>query len=104
MSIELCACRECLCGGGVRMYHAPVACNVNAAAEPDALEATHIVEEFYQASGACRATDQAVMQANRQQPGVFCTLLIQQVKGIPQVLKEVVSLGKAVALIAAVVV
>jgi len=43
------------------MHLLPVPRDVNPAAEPDPLDAPHIVEEFYQARGTRRATDQAVL-------------------------------------------
>ena len=90
--------------GGVRVYLPPVLGNVNAAAEPHPIVAAHMVEEFYQASGACWTADQAVVQANGHEPGVLRALFVEQVKGIPHILEEVVCLGKTMTLITAIVV
>ena len=43
--------------GGVRMHLSPVASNVDATAEPDAIETAHIVQEFDQPHGTRRAAD-----------------------------------------------
>src|SRR5262249_40662181 len=86
------------------MHLSPMARDVTTTAEPDALKASHVVEKFYQTGGTRRTTDQAVMQANRHQPGMLCTFLIQQVKGIPHVLQEVIGVCEAVALITAIVI
>ena len=86
------------------MHLLPVPCDVDTAAEPDPLGAPHIIEEFYQARGARRATDQTVVQADGHQPGMLGALSIKEVEGIPHVPIKIVGVCKAMALIAAVVV
>jgi hypothetical protein len=43
------------------MHLPPVASNVDAAAEPDAIKTVHIVQEFNQSHGTRRAADEAIM-------------------------------------------
>ncbi len=75
--------------GGKRMHLPPVVGDVAAAAEPDPLEAPHIVEKLAQARCPRWPATQAVVQANRHQPGMRGPFRIEPVKGIPQVLKKI---------------
>ena len=86
------------------MHLLPVPHDVDTAAEPDPLDAPHIVEEFYQARGTRRATDQAVMQADGHQLGVLGALFIEEVEGIPHVPIKIIGVCEAMALVATVVV
>ena len=70
----------------------------------DTLKAPHILEELYEALGTRRAADQTVVQADRHQPGMLGTLLIEQVEGISHVVEDIRGMCEAVTLIAAVVI
>src|SRR5262245_46433294 len=87
-------------GGFVWMHLLPVPRDVDTAAEPDPLDAPHIVEEFYQACSTSRATDQAVVQADGHQLGVLGALCIEEVEGISHVLIKIIGMCEAMALIA----
>jgi hypothetical protein len=86
------------------MHLLPVPRDVDTAAEPDPLDAPHIVEEFYQARGTRRATDQAVVQADGHQRGVVGALSIEEVEGITHVPIKIIGVCEAMALVATVVV
>ena len=78
--------------------------DVDTAAEPDPLDAPHVVEEFYQARGTRRTTDQAVVQADGHQLGVLGALFVEEVEGVPHVLIKIIGVCEAMALITAVVI
>ena len=86
------------------MHFLPVPRDVDTAAEPDPLDAPHVVEEFYQARGTRRATDQAVVQADGHQLGVLGAFFIEEVEGIPHVPIKIIGVCEAMALVATVVV
>ena len=67
------------------MHLLPVLRDVDTTAEPDLLDAPQVVEEFYQARGTRRATDQAVVQVDRHQLRVLGALFIEEIEGIPHV-------------------
>src|SRR5262245_40010197 len=86
------------------MHLPPMVRDVTATAEPHPLEAAHIVKKFDQTCGTRRTADQTIMQANGHQPGMLCAFFVKQVESIPHIVKEVISMCEAVALIAAIVV
>src|SRR5215831_18952970 len=88
----------------VWMHLLPVPRDVDTAAEPDPLDAPHIIEELYQARSTRRATDQAVVQADGHQRGVLGALFIEEVEGIPHVPIKIIGMCEAMALVTAVVV
>src|SRR5712671_6786605 len=60
-----------------RMMRHPVACDVDAAANPHLLVVKHVVEEAGEPGGPAGATDQAVVQGERHHSWLALTLAVQ---------------------------
>jgi hypothetical protein len=86
------------------MHVPPMMRNVDTTAEPDPIETAHIVQKVDEPYGTGRAADQPIVEADGQQLGMFGTLLIEQIKGIAPITKHIIGMGKAVALVAPIVI
>src|SRR5258708_19618159 len=84
---------------------APVLRDVEAAAEPYAVETRHVLQQLNQPSGAAGTPDQAVVQSDRKQLRRSClTFGIEQVEGVADIGEEILRSRKAGILVEAVVV
>ena len=79
--------------------------DIDAAAEPDAVEPAHVLQEPDQPHGAAWPADQSIVQADGQElRRSLLALVVEQVEGVAHVGEEVVGGGEAAVLVEAVVV
>jgi hypothetical protein len=71
--------------------------DVDAARDPDAGMARHMVEQALQADRATGMADDAIVQADRQQLRLRPTFFVQHVEGVAAVGEEIVGGGEAAA-------
>src|SRR5579871_4087650 len=86
-----------------REFVAPVMRDFGAGAEPDIVEAAHVIEKLDQAQAAPGPADQPVMQSDREKfRRSIAALTMQDVKGVAHIREELFSSRKPAVLVEAV--
>jgi hypothetical protein len=79
--------------------------NIDSATKPDAVEATHVLEQLDQSATTSGSADKTIMESDREQfRRPFAALAVKKVKCIPHVLKEVIARRKPAVFVEAVIV
>src|SRR5262249_60148278 len=84
---------------------APMFGDVDAAAEPDPVEAAHMFEQLDQSAASSRPADEAIVQADREQlRRPLAALAVEQIEGVAHVGEKIVRGREAAVFIEAIVI